>query len=552
VRWLVAVVLAGSVSACGAASVARGPEPAAAGGPKRCLLLTTNDSESNFDGPRLGQGYLQPVARVAQAKRDQLARRPGGVLLVEGGDVLQGRYMERRDGDRGLAMRLAWQVYEAAGYDFGTVGNHEFDGGPKLLRAAMEGLQRYRLLSANLEAEGTSLDPTHRGRPDGLFGSTALVDCGGIRIGLFGLTTPSTRTISQIGDVRFGKDPVAGPARAVVHQLRQAGAQVVVALTHLGVSEDVDLARDVSGIDAIVGGHSHTPLFTVRRVGATWITQTGSRFAWLGELDLALDADGEGLDPQQTRWRLRKLDESLPIAADIAAHVNGLRTTLVDEVVIGQRSVAWDLTVPHGDYGRRAARATAAAAQAALAATLHIDGAALNAGGLRSHSIYPPGPVTNLDVQAIHPFANRVVVVSLSGEQLRDLLEHGCQPASDSHGQSLVLWGLSGTCTRDRRGPEYRWVDGRPVQLLRRGERVEDARIHGQPLEMTRRYTIATIDYLARGGSGFLAMTLGERRCLDGQPWQPDATCRSPILHEVITAAVRDGSLDAPLAPTQR
>jgi hypothetical protein len=47
-------------------------------------------------------------------------------------------------------------------------------------------------------------------------------------------------------------------------------------------------------------------------------------------------------------------------------------------------------------------------------------------------------------------------------------------------------------------------------------------------------------------------MTLGERRCLDGQPWQPDATCRSPILHEVITAAVRDGSLDAPLAPTQR
>lgn len=552
-RWALGWAAAAAVWALGGCGAARPTGPAApAAGPAaapRCLLLTTNDSEANFDGARRADGgYVGTIARVAALRQQRSAERGGAVLLLEGGDVLQGRYMARADGDRREAMRQAWQVYERAGYDFGALGNHEFDAGPKPLRYALQGLRRYRLLSANLLAEGTALEPREPGRPEGLFGATALVECGGLRVGLFGLLTPSARTISQMGDVKMPAEPVVGPARAAVAALRQQGAQVVVALSHLGVGEDVALAGDVTGIDVVVGGHSHTPLAQPRRVGATLITQTGARFAHVGELEVVLDGDGTGLDLQRSAWTLRPIDASLPEDPQIAAQVAALRQGLVPEVVIGQRKLTWDLTDPRGLYSQLATKALVAAAAQASAAwpgpALPVVAGLLNAGGFRSHSEYPPGPVTNLDIAAIHPFANRAVVVELSGQQLLDTLEHGCAPGSDGHGQGLVRYGLQGQCDRSKPTPIYQLQDGKPVALLSRGQRLQGALVAGQPIDPAGRYRIATIDYLARGGSGFWSLTQGERRCFDGQPHTGEGSCRSPLMAEVIEAAVRAGTLE--------
>ncbi len=518
---------------------------------KRCLLLTTNDSEAHFDGPRSGPRdapvYAGSIARVAAVKQAQLAQRPGGVLLVEGGDVLQGRFMERADGDRPLAMRQAWQVYEAAGYDFGTLGNHEFDAGPKAVRFALQGLSTYRILTANLDSSGTPLDPADPAKPQGLYGKTALVDCGGIKLGLFGLLTPTTRTISQMGEVQMAADPLNGPARQAVADLRAQGAQLVVALSHLGVDEDMQLARDVTGIDAIVGGHSHTPLPKARRVGPTWITQTGCRFAFLGHLDLALSPDGPRLEDTQTTWNMVPINAQMPVDPAIEQQVNQLRAQLVPEVVIGQRSVAWDLTRPRGEYGVRAARAAALAAQQALpqlAKSAPVVGGLLNTGGFRSHTLYPPGPVTNLDIAAIHPFRNRLVVVTLDGQGLHDTLEHGCAPGSDGHGQGLVMWGLAYQCDRTKPAQQYTVKDGKPIAISQRGQRLVGATVGDQPIDLAKRYTIATVDYLAKGGSGYLPLALGDRRCLDGKVFGAEPDCVSPQFNVVMEAAVKDGSLD--------
>ena len=140
---------------------------------RRCLLLTTNDSESNFDGAvRAADGkltYTYPLARIATAKKAALAAHPGGVLLLEGGDVLQGRFLERQDGDRARAAADNWPMYEAAGYDFGALGNHEFDNGPKVVRRALQGLNQFRLLAANVDGAGTALDPLDAPHPQGRF-----------------------------------------------------------------------------------------------------------------------------------------------------------------------------------------------------------------------------------------------------------------------------------------------------------------------------------------------------------------------------------------------
>ena len=555
-QWLVPLAL-WAVAGCGGAAQSAGhgelDRPGGGGGPSRCLILTTNDSEANFDGARSadGAGYVGTIARVAAWKQRMAAQHPGGVLLVEGGDVLQGRFMARADGDRAQAMRAAWQVYEQAGYDFGALGNHEFDAGPKPLRFALQGLRRYRLLVANLLAQGTALDPAESGRPLGLFGQTALADCAGIRVGLFGLLTPTSRTISQMGDVKMPAEPLRQPAREAVAQLRQQGAQVVVLLSHLGLEEDVALAADVTGIDVIVGGHSHTRMPREKRVGETLITQTGSRFSNLGELEAVLDGDGQGLDLQRSRWSLRAIDQALPLDAAVQAKVDQLRATLVAELMIGHRKQAWDLTNPRGTYSVLATRALVQSAQAAVQSwpgdqrTPAVTAGLLNAGGFRSHTLYPVGPVTNLDIAAIHPFANRAVVVGLTGQQLIDTLEHGCAPGSDGHGQGLVFFGLSSSCDRSKPVARYRMVEGKPVELIERGQRLVDPRIAGQPIDPSGRYRIATIDYLAKGGSGYFSLTQGDRRCWDGAVFGVEGgRCASPLIAEVIEAAVRSGGLD--------
>lgn len=543
--WL-SLVLVVATTACAAAPVRPDAAPVVPAGRPRCLLLTTNDSESHFDGERHKADpaqYLGTISRVAAVKQQLVQQRSRGsdpgVLLVEGGDVLQGRYLDRQDGDRALAARLAWQVYDAAGYDYGSLGNHEFDAGPKVLRQALQGLRRYRILAANIDGKGTDFDPEEPGKPEGLYGKTALVTCGGLRLGLVGLLTPSTRTISQFGNVRFTDpdDPVHAAARRAVADLKAQGAQLVVALTHLGVGDDVALARAVPELDAVVGGHSHTALHRYRRVGTTLITQAGARFAWLGQLDLVLQADGTGLDLGLTHWRLQPIDPSLPQDPAIEAQVAALRSQLQPEVEIGQRTWDWDITrVAEGRYGRAVCQWLVEWAAAWLGQP--IDAAILNTGGFRSYTVYPKGRVTNLEVAAIHPFRNFMTVVALSAAQVRDVAEHACKPDSERHGQGLVSWGVTWRCDRKRPAVQYREQDNKPVQIVRRGERVVDLRLHGQPLTDAdpRTLRVVTIDYLQRGGSGYLTLSEGKLLQPEGKP---------PVLmQDAVLQGVQSGRLD--------
>ncbi len=514
---------------------------------RRCLLLTTNDSESNFDGAiRAADGklsYTYPIARVATAKKAAVAARPGGVLLLEGGDVLQGRFLERQDGDRARGAVNNWPIYEAAGYDFGVLGNHEFDNGPKVVRRALLGLRKFRLLAANVDGAGTALDPTEPGRPEGLFGATALADCGGVKVGLFGLLTPSTRTISDLGDVKL--KPLEETAKASIAALKASGAETIVLLSHLGVDDDKKLASDVSGIDVIIGGHSHTRLEQALHVGGTWITQTGARFDRLGRVDLAVGADGRLIDAQTT-YALEVLDAHQPDAA-IAAETDKLLAELVPEKLIGKRAYAWDvMDIAHSQYAVRATHAVAQYAERTR--KLHVDGGLLNTGGFRSHTIYPPGAVTNLEVSAIHPFRNRVVLVTLTGAQLKDVLEHACGHAQNlEHGANSILWGVQTRCDVARSPARYKYVEQKPVAIEQHGDRAQDVTVGGQPLVLGKKYTIATLDYLARGGSSYLPLQLGEHQCLDGKVFKADdknACGETALLSDVIQEAVAAGELD--------
>ncbi len=190
---------------------------------------------------------LGGAARMANAVA--AVRAEGGpVLLLDAGDQFQGTLFYTH-----YKGQAAVQVMNRLGYDAMAVGNHEFDDGPETL-ARFAAAAHFPLLAANMDV---SADPTLAGK----VAPWVVLNAGGEKIGVIGLITEETPSISSTGDhIRFV--PLAGALRRAVAELEAEGIDKIVALGHVGYWRNIDLARTVAGADIIVGGHSHTYLLS--------------------------------------------------------------------------------------------------------------------------------------------------------------------------------------------------------------------------------------------------------------------------------------------------
>jgi 2',3'-cyclic-nucleotide 2'-phosphodiesterase (5'-nucleotidase family) len=104
-------------------------------------------------------------------------------------------------------------------------------------------------------------------------------------------------------------------------------------------------------------------------------------------------------------------------------------------------------------------------------------------------------------------------------------------------------------CDVNKPAARYKYVDNKPVAIETPGERAQDIAVGGKPLDAKHKYTIATLDYLARGGNSYLPLQFGERKCVDGKAFEPDnkTSCGdTALLADVISEAVAAGELDQP------
>jgi 5'-nucleotidase len=209
--------------------------------PVRVTLLQVNDV---YQFAPVDGGTRGGIARVATLRKQVVAESPHTLFLLAGDTISPSIESNTY---KGAQMIEAWN---AAGLDYATFGNHEFDFGPDVLRQRMSE-SKFKWLAANV------LDKT-TGR---LFADTSefvVREFDGVKIGLFGILLPETLQTSRPGPNVDIIDPCTAAAR-VVPKIHAAGAQVVVALTHLSMAEDKQLAR-CSGVDVIIGGHEHTLL----------------------------------------------------------------------------------------------------------------------------------------------------------------------------------------------------------------------------------------------------------------------------------------------------
>lgn len=218
-------------------------------------VLHLNDTHSHVDPQRSGE-YKGLGGAVEQAAYIDSVRKADGkknVLLVHGGDFSQGTsYFTELGGD------IEINILNAAGYDVVTLGNHEFDNGAAELARRLKNLQA-DVVCANYDFTGTKLE--------GLVKPYAIVRKAGKKIGIIGLLTDISRVvdIKNVGKLDY-QEPVAVINRYAEYLRNEKGCDIVMCLSHLGYSEDVEVAAQIRNVDVIVGGHSHTLLDGMQKV----------------------------------------------------------------------------------------------------------------------------------------------------------------------------------------------------------------------------------------------------------------------------------------------
>jgi 5'-nucleotidase/UDP-sugar diphosphatase len=398
-------------------------------------------------------GGIARRATLVKRLRAELEARGTTVWLVDAGDFSDGTpFSTEYHGEADIT------AMNAAGYDFGTLGNHEFNNSLSTLKRLI-GMFRFPVLCANALDAAT-------GKP--LVPPSVIREVGPLKIGIFGLLT------REAGRYQAGKEGVTvtselEAARRMVTDLRRE-AGIVIAISHSGEEVDEKIGAAVPGLDVIVGGHSHTrlPLGQIvwhsdelkpKSVNGTIIVQD---FQWggeLGRLDLLFTKDDLG------SWHVERYRERLiPVTADIPE----------DQSVAAVVQRYWKPIAAH--YGEIIGRAAddfsergddlapynfvADAIRESTGSEIELE----NMGGVRAPLI--KGNIALADLIALDPFENNVVTFRISGRQLKEILRRSHPAVS---------------------GIRYRLESGV----------LSEVTVGGKPVEDDRLYTGASNTYLA-------------------------------------------------------
>jgi 5'-nucleotidase len=351
-----------------------------------------------------------------------------------------------------------------AGYEIGAFGNHEFDYGPRHLADALA-YRTFDHVCTDLAVEGTPLE--------GTCVPWLIEDYDGLRVGFFSMMTESLPYIASPGEVTLKGTNLETAGRAV-SELRDAGAQVVVCVSHTGLDNDLEVARSVEGIDIIYGGHSHAYTLEGRRVGDAVVVNAGTKGPFLVRIDLSTNAEGR-VDHAGVSQTLIPVVPPIEPARDIEATLDSFRKELPAATVLGRTDVEWDLAK---EAVRGGESSVANMINDAMREKFPVDIVLNNSGAFRGRALYKPGPVTDVMLQEIDEFGNEAIMFDLEGRYLRPVLERSA--ASFGGGGFLQISGLRCTLDLTRQAQELSRSEDGEWSIAVEGERVIGAEVLGE------------------------------------------------------------------------
>ena len=363
-------------------------------------ILPYREAVTDAEG-RPSVAYTGGMARALALVRDERARIEAAsgepVFLLEAGDVMLGLKGMTTAGE------AEYGALALLGFDAGVLGNHDFDGGVETL-AKLGPKLKFPVLATNIKFD----DEEAVGR---WFVKSAMIERGGVKLGLFGLVTPDLKSIVSFPEGFEVDAELSAVAERHVRELRAAGADAIVAVNHIGLPLDERLARDVRGIDVIAGGHTHDVVEETKIIdngaNATIIGQAGLDGRYAGRFDITVD-DG-GLVAEKSSWRLlsvtpgtrglpeveamgREAQRKIAAALKISNPVMGL-TRAADCTRTAARTC-------ENPFGNLAAEAFRYSANARIGF--------INGGSLRIGRVVPPGPFSSTDMLELTSMDNTI------------------------------------------------------------------------------------------------------------------------------------------------
>ena len=476
----------------GGCSPARHASPAE--GALSLTILHTNDTHSHIAGiNKYGNACFDDtdcrggLARIATAIRTAKSR-SDTIIALDAGDQFQGTLFYSVNKWPMLA-----ELDQHMPYDAMTLGNHEFDEGCLELTRFLAALS-FPVLAANLKpAKGC---PMLKGN----YAPYTLLTVRGQKVAVVGIANNEVVSLAAACPRTFFEDTAACLQRTV-KDLEAQGVKHIIALTHIGLSEDRKLARSVDGVDIIVGGHSHSylgpdseegpyPIIERSPSGQPVLVVTAKRAAqYLGELNVIFDAQGVPL-----RWNggARELAAPKPRDAETSALVQKYATSL-DEFR-NHKVGSHHLSLPDGIDACREDDCLGGSliADAMLEYARPFGGqvALCNGGSVRA--ALPSGDISRGDLLSVIPFGNTLVMREITGERLLAALEHG---VSEEGGQGPRLLHTAGL--------RYVVDAARPAGSRIVRAEILDEKDTATPLDLKARYVIVPIEYLARGGDAY-------------------------------------------------
>ncbi len=432
----------------------------------KLTILHMNDPHAHYvpyekkgmDGRIGGFGKAASVLRAAQARSTTEGRH---TLVLMAGDLLMGtQFSTVFKGSLGVLLMNHMK------FDAMTVGNHEFDYGKANLISHLKPSMAFPLLSENTRTrEGKYVFDRviMKKYPDS-----------DTRVILFGLTTSETPVTTLPDNVRglVFHDPI----KTACELLKDFNLEdFIVAVTHIGIYEDRKLAAACPKIDVIIGGHSHTKIFTPEKVGDTLICQAGAYAEFLGKLDVDV-TNGKVLTHAGHLILLGpEVEEDAQIVSVIKNREAQMDTQLND--VIGTTEVFLDGSLKRVRAGTDTNLGRLITS--VMARTCGAEVAIINGGAVRQS--LKEGSITIGEVYSVLPFRGTLVKLSLSGEDLRATLQrsHDLQEGS---GGKLQVFGVT--------------------------QKVEDGKVlveqvAGKDFDPAGIYTVAINNFLLAGGDGY-------------------------------------------------
>lgn len=394
-------------------------------------------------------------------------------LLLDAGDTLHGTIFAN--------IAQGQSVVEAVnkmGLTAMTAGNHDFNYGYKRL-LELKDLANYPILGSNVVDESGNQ----------ILDVSQIVEINGVKVGIFGLSTPETKTKSSPVNTEglTFEDPVE-VAKKEVENLKANGADIVVCLTHLGIDEESEdtstkVADNVDGIDLIIDGHSHSQLDEGKIEKTTLIAQTGAHGYNLGEVTLLVDKDNKvnakfaKLHPYKKMQHINANQEILDVInkyseanKDVLSQKVGMTDVDLDGVRGNVRTKETNL----GDF-------IADAMKESIGADITIT----NGGGIRDSIV--KGDITKGDVLTVFPFTNFLVKIEITGADILAALEHGLTDTPNEAGKFPQIAGMTVKYDSSKEA----------------GSKVTEVLVNGEALDPNKTYSLATNDFMAIGGDGY-------------------------------------------------